>query len=126
MARHIDKNSAAINKRHLDFIQTRGLISLISDDHVNNSLKESLVDVYYGLFVNNRPKNGFLAIVYLSAKWHELHIVIFARGVSFAEQFPFQRIPVAVITQCFSGLLVSACNMDLFHTVQQLINTLCI
>ena len=38
--RHSDKNSTAINKRYLDFVQTRGLMPLVRDDHVDNSLKE--------------------------------------------------------------------------------------
>ena len=54
--RHSDKNSAAINNRDLDFVQTRGLISVVNDSHVDNSLKEILVYVYNGSIVNNRLK----------------------------------------------------------------------
>ena len=46
--RHSDKNSAAINNRHLDFAQTRDLISLVNDNHVDNNHKENLVYVCYG------------------------------------------------------------------------------
>ena len=35
----------------------RGLITLVSDNHVDNYLKEILAFVYYGSIVNNRPKN---------------------------------------------------------------------
>ena len=54
--RHSDKNSAAINNRNQDFVQMRGLISLVNDNQVYKSLKEILVYVYYGSIVNNRPK----------------------------------------------------------------------
>ena len=42
---HSDKNNAAtrINNHYLDFVQTRGLISLVNDYHVDNNLKEILV-----------------------------------------------------------------------------------
>ena len=40
--RHSDKNSAAINNRYLDFVQTCGLISLVNDNQVDN-LTEILV-----------------------------------------------------------------------------------
>ena len=56
------KNSAAIINRYLDFVQKRGLISLVNDYHVDNSLKESLVYKYFGSIVNNRSKNGHWAI----------------------------------------------------------------
>ena len=56
--RHSDKNSAALNYPYLDFVDTRGLISLVNDNHVDNNLKESLMYVYLGSIVNNRPKNG--------------------------------------------------------------------
>ena len=49
----------AINNRYLDFVQTRGLISLVNDNHVNNNLKEILVFVYIGSIVNNRPENTY-------------------------------------------------------------------
>ena len=51
-----DKNSAAVNESYLDFVQTRGLISLVNGNHVDNSLKKILVSVNYGLVVNNPPK----------------------------------------------------------------------
>ena len=56
--RHSDKNSAAIKKRYLDFVQTRGLISLVNDNHVDNSVKEILIYVYkmyLDSIANNRP-----------------------------------------------------------------------
>ena len=53
--RHSDKNSAAINNRYLDYIQTRGLILLLNDNHVVNNRKKSLVYVYFGKTVNNGP-----------------------------------------------------------------------
>ena len=46
--RHSDKNSAAINNRYLNYVQMRGLISLVNDNHVDNNLKEILVYVYFG------------------------------------------------------------------------------
>ena len=49
-------NSAAINNRYLDFVQMRGLISMINNDHVDNNLKERLVYVYNGAIVKNRPQ----------------------------------------------------------------------
>ena len=44
---HSNKNSVAINYMYcyLDFILTRGLISLVSDNHVDINLKEILVYV---------------------------------------------------------------------------------
>ena len=47
-----DKNSGAINNRYLDFIQTRGLISLVYDNHVDNTFRKILVYVYYDSTVN--------------------------------------------------------------------------
>ena len=41
----------AINNRNLDFVQTRGLILLINDNHADNYLKEILLYVYFGLIV---------------------------------------------------------------------------
>ena len=35
------KNSAAINNHYLDCIQTRGLVSLANDNHVDTNLKQS-------------------------------------------------------------------------------------
>ena len=52
--RHTDWKSATINTRYLDFIQTRGLSSLVNDDHVDNNLKEMSVHVYFCSNVNNR------------------------------------------------------------------------
>ena len=51
-----DKNSAAINNRYPDTVQTRALISLVNDDHVDN-LNYFLVYVYFGSILYNRPKN---------------------------------------------------------------------
>ena len=34
-----------------------GLISLVSDNHMGNNLKEILVFVYYDLIANNQPLN---------------------------------------------------------------------
>ena len=58
--RHSDTNSAAINNRYLDFVQTRVLISLVkvNDNQVDNNPKEILVYVYLGWIVSNRSKNG--------------------------------------------------------------------
>ena len=53
---HSDKNSAAINKGYLDFIQMYGLTSLVNDNHMDKNLKVVLVYVYFGMIVNNRPK----------------------------------------------------------------------
>ena len=36
-----------------------GLTKVVNDNHVDNYLKEILTFVYYGLIVNNQPKNGF-------------------------------------------------------------------
>ena len=41
-------------------IQTRGLISLVSD--VDNNLESISEYLYYGSIVNNRPKNGLFCI----------------------------------------------------------------
>ena len=38
--RHSDKNSAATNNHFLDFVQTRGLISLVNDNHLDNNLMD--------------------------------------------------------------------------------------
>ena len=35
-----------------------GLISLVNDNHMDNSLKEILVYVYFGSIVNNQPTNN--------------------------------------------------------------------
>ena len=57
--RHSDKKSAAINNRYmyLDFFLTRGLITVVNDNHVDNYLKEILAFVYYGSIANNQPKS---------------------------------------------------------------------
>ena len=39
--RHSD-NSAAKNNRYMDFVQTRALISLVNDNHVDNNLEKFL------------------------------------------------------------------------------------
>ena len=54
--RHSETISAVFNNHYLDFVQTRGLISLVNENHVDNNLKEILVYVYSGWIVNNRPK----------------------------------------------------------------------
>ena len=43
-----DKNSAVINNRCLAFVQTRGLILLVKDYHVEDSFREILMYVYFG------------------------------------------------------------------------------
>ena len=49
----------------------RGLITLVSDIHVDNCLKETLAFVYCGSIVNNRPQNSdtveprYLELAYL-------------------------------------------------------------
>ena len=40
-----------------------GLITLVSDNHVKNYLKEILPFVYYGSIVKNRPKNRHVYFV---------------------------------------------------------------
>ena len=60
--RHSDKNSAAINNRYLGFRQSCSLISLVSDNHMDNmdnNHKEMLVYmyVYFGSIVNKQPQN---------------------------------------------------------------------
>ena len=40
--RHSD-NSVATNNYYMDFVQMRGLISLVNDNHMDNNLKEILV-----------------------------------------------------------------------------------
>ena len=37
----------------------RGLISLTSNNHLGNYLKEILAFVYYGSIVNSQPQNGW-------------------------------------------------------------------
>ena len=37
---HSDKNRAAIHDHYLDVVQTRGLISLVNNNHMDNHLKE--------------------------------------------------------------------------------------
>ena len=51
--RHSDKKSAAINNRYLDFVQTRGLIWLVNDNHVDTTLRK-----FWRLYTNNRPENA--------------------------------------------------------------------
>ena len=53
---HRDKNNAAKNNRYLDFVQKRGSISLVNDNHMNK-LKETLVNMYFGLIINDWPQN---------------------------------------------------------------------
>ena len=60
--RHSDKNGAAKNNRYLDFVQMRGLISLVNDNHVDNNFKEILVYIYLGSIVINRPKYFFFLL----------------------------------------------------------------
>ena len=56
LSRHSGNNSAAINNRYLDFVQTCDLTSLSNDNHVDNYRREMLMSVYYDSIVNNRPK----------------------------------------------------------------------
>ena len=58
-----DKNSAVIHNRYLDFVQTRGLILLVNDNHVDNDLQEFLVHAYFGSIVNNQTK---ISIAYVA------------------------------------------------------------
>ena len=51
------KKSSATNNRSLDFVQTRSLITLINDNHMDNYRKDILAFVHYGSVVNNQPKN---------------------------------------------------------------------
>ena len=53
---HSDKNSAGRNNCYLDFVQTRGLISFVIDNHLGDNLKENLVYGIFGSIVNNRRK----------------------------------------------------------------------
>ena len=41
-----------MNNLYLDSVQTRALMSLVNDNHVDNNLKEILVYVYLGSIVN--------------------------------------------------------------------------
>ena len=67
--RHSDKNSAAIDNRYLDFVQTRSLISLVNDNHVDNNLKDILGYVYFGSIVTNRHKSVYIHLcVYTLAR----------------------------------------------------------
>ena len=50
--RRSDKNSADINNRYLDFVQTRGLISLVNDNHMDNNLM-----VFWCMHTMKRSKN---------------------------------------------------------------------
>ena len=52
LSRHSDKTKAARNNRYLDLVQTRGLISLVNDNYVDNNLKEILMYVYFGSIVS--------------------------------------------------------------------------
>ena len=61
--RHSDKNSTA--NCYLDFAQTRGLMSFVSDNHVDNGFKETLDYVYFGSIVNNRPLNRDSNLIWL-------------------------------------------------------------
>ena len=47
---HSDKNTAAINNCFLDFVQTRDLILLLNDIHVDNNLTEILVYVHVHVY----------------------------------------------------------------------------
>ena len=58
--RHIDKNSAAINNSYMDFVQTRGLILLVNDNHVDNHLKEILLYVNFDPIVFSRLQNDIM------------------------------------------------------------------
>ena len=55
LTRH-SENSAAINNRYLSFVQMRGLILLVNDNHVDNNLKEILEYLYLGPNENSRSK----------------------------------------------------------------------
>ena len=66
ITRYTALNSAAINYRYLDLIQTRGLIYLVYENHVGYNLKEILLYAYFGSIVNNRfNKTVYLLIRYL-------------------------------------------------------------
>ena len=71
-----DKNRTAINSRYQNFLQTRSLISLVNDNHVDNNLKEILVCVYLGSIVNNRPNNENMGI-YRCLRYQFFIIVLF-------------------------------------------------
>ena len=49
-----ENNTAAINNRYLEFVQSRGRISLVNDNQLDNYVKDILAFTYYG--VKNRPK----------------------------------------------------------------------
>ena len=46
-----------------------GLITLVNDNQVDNYLKEILEFVYYGSFVNNRPKTAGAHMNHVTRKW---------------------------------------------------------
>ena len=50
-----------------------GLITLVSDNHVDNYLKEILVFVYYGSIVNDQPNNGSLNYKHMHAQISPKH-----------------------------------------------------
>ena len=50
-----------------DFVQTRGLISLVNDNHVYNNIKEILVYAYLGSTVNNPSrKHAYITLIPLN------------------------------------------------------------
>ena len=56
-----------MNNRSLEFVQTRSLISLVNDNHVDNNNKEILVYVYFGSILNNLHKKVSLnSKIYIS------------------------------------------------------------
>ena len=65
MALWCHKNSMAISNRYLDFVQTHGLISLVNDYHVDNKVREILVNVYYWSILTIEQKRRFDIIPYL-------------------------------------------------------------
>ena len=55
--RHSDRNSAAINNRYLDFVQMHGLILLVNDNHVDNTLKEIFYSRILWVWCTQSSKN---------------------------------------------------------------------
>ena len=56
---HSDKTNASIYSRYLEFCLMRSLITLDSDNHVDNYFKEILAFVYYGSIVQSTRNMKF-------------------------------------------------------------------
>ena len=102
--RHSEKNNAAINNRYLDFVQTRGFISLVNDNIEHCILKQILKYVYFGRIVNSRPMNpeGIVWIHLMTGKC----VFCICSNALFRLTRPSRRVRTVAEKHCTSTLFI--------------------